>query len=61
MFLMCLRTYIRPRARGYILFEAIMAMALLSVGAGLFILHHPDAVKTVKQAVAEIYSAGEVA
>jgi len=41
--------------------EVATAMALLSVGADLFVLHHPDAVKTVKQGIAEMYGAGEVA
>jgi acetyl-CoA decarbonylase/synthase complex subunit delta len=41
--------------------EVATAMALLGAGADLFILHHPDAVKTVKHAIAEMYSAGEVA
>jgi len=41
--------------------EVATAMALLSVGADLFILHHPDAVKTVKKGIAEMYAAGEVA
>jgi acetyl-CoA decarbonylase/synthase complex subunit delta len=40
--------------------EVATAMALLSVGADLFILHHPDAVKTVKESIAEMYGAGEV-
>jgi acetyl-CoA decarbonylase/synthase complex subunit delta len=48
-------------ARRGLYWEVATAMGLLSVGADLFILHHPEAVKTVKQSVAEMYSAGEVA
>jgi acetyl-CoA decarbonylase/synthase complex subunit delta len=41
--------------------EVATAMALLSAGADLLILHHPEAVKTVKLAIAEMHGAGEVA
>jgi acetyl-CoA decarbonylase/synthase complex subunit delta len=41
--------------------EIATAMALLSAGADLFILHHPDAVKTVKRSIEEMFGAGEVA
>jgi acetyl-CoA decarbonylase/synthase complex subunit delta len=48
-------------ARRGLYWEVATAMTLLSVGADLFILHHPEAVKTVKRAIAEMRCAGEVA
>jgi acetyl-CoA decarbonylase/synthase complex subunit delta len=48
-------------ARRGLYWEIASAMALLPAGADLLILHHPDAAKTVKQAIAEMYAAGEVA
>ena len=48
-------------ARRGLYWEVATAMALLSAGADLFILHHPEAVNTVRQAIEEMRSAGEVA
>lgn len=39
--------------------EITTAMALLAAGADLLIMHHPEAVRVVKSAIAEIYEAKE--
>ncbi len=47
-------------ARRGLYWEVTTAMALLSAGAALFIMHHPEAVKVIKKSIEEMYDAGSV-